>query len=171
MSPERRGDINRLAAMIVDTLGLTAPIDINAVVDGLGGRLRIVSDEDELGVAKDGNRFVLHIDESSNGNRRFAVAHQLGHLFLHLGYLVNPELWESSTGYEDSVLRRFDFSREEEEANEFASALLMPKEAFMDLVGRFSENGECKLPAISNALQVQSSSVVHRGRNLGVFAS
>lgn len=61
--------------------------------------------------------------DNSFQRKRFTIAHELGHLFLHLQkFLDDPKLY--------SVFKRdmHDYSLEEKEANFFAANLLVPKE-------------------------------------------
>jgi Zn-dependent peptidase ImmA (M78 family) len=32
-------------------------------------------------------------NDKARARRNFSVAHELGHLFLHMGYIVSPEKW------------------------------------------------------------------------------
>jgi Zn-dependent peptidase ImmA (M78 family) len=83
-------------------------------------------------IAKRGNDVTLLVNESDPPYRkRFTIAHELGHHFLHLmsdGDFVDTKIDlfrdTESTGEESSIEQR----RPEIQANQFASALLMPPE-------------------------------------------
>ena len=57
--------------------------------------------------------------------RRFTVAHELGHYYLHLGANTIGDPTER-VDYHRTLYRENSHSPEEEEANRFAAALLMP---------------------------------------------
>ena len=55
----------------------------------------------------------------SSERRKFTIAHELGHLFLHMGYMIDSDLWEQQ---ENATFYRAGNSSEEYQANEFAAA-------------------------------------------------
>lgn len=76
-------------------------------------------------VVRHGSGVVIKVRESlrETGQRRFAIAHELGHLLLHQG--LNQ--WEVCTSAD---LVAYNSSGAEPEANVFAATLLMPKPLF-----------------------------------------
>lgn len=139
MLQERFHSIENLADQIRACLDLRPPIDLDQAIDELGGNLRTdVSLPDECSgrIRKLNNVFEISIRSSQPNSRhwsprdRFTIAHELGHLFLHMGYMVNPDKWRESSDYKDGVFYRFGHGIEEVEANAFAAALLMPRKEF-----------------------------------------
>jgi hypothetical protein len=131
MKAEKRKEINDLAKTLREGLDIRTPVDVYQTVMQLGGE--VLEDEQlesgvEALVRKCGEQFeiVLH-SESRRYRKRFSVAHEIGHLLLHMGYLISPDDWNKASDYKDSVRYRFGHGIEEEEANEFAAAFLMPE--------------------------------------------
>lgn len=140
MTPKQR----RLEGRAVDVLraadALALPVPLDRVANSLGIQLHQESLEDEvLGmlVCK-GPAAHIVVNSTHHPNRqRFTVAHECGHLVLH--HRTGDRLFVDKT---ISVYKRVGASRssayqdadsatspqEEAEANQFASALLMPKE-------------------------------------------
>jgi len=97
----------------------------------------------------------------------FSIAHELGHLFLHMGYLTDPMLWKNSNDRFD----RFGYSQEELEANEFAGNLLMPESEFIKNF-RNNYNDEKKivnLKKLSQFFQVSPKAIEIRAKNIGLM--
>lgn len=95
--------------------------DIQEFVTKLGGKLTYADSTESLHVSEPGV-FTIFLPQFTSVSRdRFTIAHELGHYFLH--YLYKKRTGEASFG-------RGSRNRAETEANVFASALLMPHEAF-----------------------------------------
>lgn len=104
---------------------------------------------------KDGVKIYIKENEYKP-RQRFTVAHELGHYYLHL----KDEIGNFVDG--DKMLNRDESntqSQEELEANQFAAALLMPKENVIDLVRKgYSEMAiaeilDVSLPALKIRLK------------------
>ena len=102
------------------------PIDIEKLCDSLGIRVesidfsRLWNNKIEISSAlakKNEQFYVLLNDSYSNALSRFAVAHELGHYFLHPDVLAGKI----------TVSFRGDGSYREVAANKFAAELLMPE--------------------------------------------
>jgi len=139
VKPMRRSDIESQAAEILRQDGLfSIPVDLLA----LANRQRIqvhnakFSDERLSGmVAKRGENVTILVNQSDAPFRkRFTIAHELGHYFLHLlgnGEFVDTQVDLFRDTDSDSTERRIEaFSglNAEVQANQFAAALLMPEE-------------------------------------------
>ena len=173
MNPTKRKEISSLAETIRDGLDLQTPIDVEAAVIRLGGELReepALEEKMEAFVRKSGERFqiVLSADKPDT-RKRFSIAHELGHLFLHMGYLVNPDMWRDARDYQDAVYFRFGYGTEEAEANEFAGAFLMPEAEFEKVAERHTNGGRCSVQAIADHFKTSKDAVLTRGRLLGLF--
>lgn len=66
------------------------------------------------------------------GRKRFTIAHELGHFEMHRDYPIHSD--SKSLDWFDDALKKLQNGRQELEANEFASELLMPTELFKDEV-------------------------------------
>lgn len=96
-------------------------VDLELMVDELGGGVRVHDGPESLVVTDEGD-FTINIPTTTSTKRdRFTVAHELGHYFLHY-------LYPRSTG--PAVFGRGLTNRAETEANTFASSLLMPENQF-----------------------------------------
>lgn len=174
MTPTRRNDIHVFADKVRDALDLDLPVDLPEAVKLLGGELKFDlddSDEIEAMVAKTGRGFVIRLRKDQKGQRhKFSIAHELGHLFLHMGYLVDQKKWDAIRDYKDSVKFRYGYSTEELEAHEFAAAFLMPKDEFLECAEAQYKNGHYDLDRISKHFGVSAEAARTRGRWLGLFA-
>ena len=175
MDNQKQRDIRLLAETIRETLELSVPVDVEKAVHRLGGTLVEIEKLEnamEAKVMRKGERFEIAIHGGKHNNRkRFSIAHELGHLFLHMGYLMDPERWKKSGEYRDSVYYRFGHNIEEEEANEFAAAFLMPEDEFRDIAEQLVENGRCSVEQVAKHFLTSADATKIRGNSLGVFRS
>ena len=93
-----RNYINLLAERVISAYDIAIPIrDIDAVVRRMGGTIETQSIFDSIydgTIMKSGNNsFRIVISDAQNAQRRnFTIAHELGHLFLHMGrFIVEAE--------------------------------------------------------------------------------
>lgn len=113
------------------------PVDISHIVRTLKGV--IIEDIDDLAfdgwikyISNSSTSFEIHIRKMLPENRkRFTLAHELGHLFLHMDFF-DAEKQKEHGEYKDCIFYRKEgnYAEEELQANEFAASLLMPSEAF-----------------------------------------
>ena len=96
--------------------------------------------------------------------RRFTIAHELGHLFLHMGYLTNHELWEKQ---ENKVYQRIGNSEKEYQANEFAAAFLMPKKEYFRVMNENLDGNKVMTSKIAEHFHVSVEAASNRGKFLG----
>ena len=152
MDSSTRIFIDNLAEAVIDAYGITIPIDnIEAVVKKIGGEIVEKADLDDL---YDGTI-----------RKAFTVAHELGHLFLHMGFGVDPDLWSQQN---DTIYRRFGTSEQEYQANEFAAALLMPqKEYLSELLRNKTDDGKVCISEIADYFHVSNAAAGNRGKFLG----
>lgn len=140
----------------------------------LGGRLE-TKDETEWqdawgdGVIRglreeDGAAFKIEIPAHTSIERDiFTIAHELGHLFLHLKY-GSPEFRQDDE-FTDSIMTRSGRNATEYEANHFAACLLMPEDTYKAVAVETSNN----VSEIANKFGVSPSAALMRGKFLGVF--
>jgi len=177
MDSVRKAHIANFAEKLRNGLNLNSPVDLQLVVSKLGGRLEEFREEfggeAEAYVRKTGDSFAIatRYEGAPKVRERFSIAHEIGHLFVHLGYKVDPELWNSiDEGYLDSVKHRLGYNQEEFEANEFAASLLMPKDEFVK-VAKLNLNGqEFDLDKIADHFGVSRQAAKVRGQWLGIFS-
>lgn len=172
MQQSRRQQINELAETILATCDLTVPVDLPTAVQRLRGKLEFVADADfEAKIEKTRTGFKITLPEYGYTTRdRFSIAHELGHLFLHMGYLMDNDRWNSIEDYTDSVYYRQGFSLEELEANEFAGAFLMPRDEFTKVARQHQTGNSFNVSAIADYFRVSPIAAATRGRFLGLFA-
>ena len=99
MNNELRMLINNLTQDIIDLYNIQIPIEnINDVVTTLGGRVEETMDIDTMSdgsIRKQDDGFIIYISPfQSSERKKFTIAHELGHLFLHMGYKISSELWD-----------------------------------------------------------------------------
>jgi len=131
-----RSEIENRAKEILQKHGLfSIPIDpvLLANKEGIIIHNAIFSDDGISGmVAKRGASITMLVNQSdSPARKRFSIAHELGHHFLHLmedGELVTRKT-DLFRGYGGESVKTSDpDKRKEVEANQFAAAILMPEE-------------------------------------------
>ncbi|HEX7859870.1 MAG TPA: ImmA/IrrE family metallo-endopeptidase [Verrucomicrobiae bacterium] len=173
MNSQKFKEISSLAETIRETLELDVPVDLNEAVKRLGGTLSEIANEPnqpEASIRKTGERFAIYLRHHQiQARKRFSAAHELGHLFLHMGYLVDPDKWQKSNDYKDSVYHRFGYGIEEQEANLFAAAFLMPEKEFVEQVRQIASE-EDLLRRLCAHFGTSASAVLRRGQELGIFA-
>lgn len=173
MNIDRREYIAKLTKILRDTMSIDTPVDLNVLVSSLGGKIIYkdgMEENMEALIRKKGESFEIILDQNKNNSRqRFSIAHEIGHLFLHMGFLVNQEKWNKTNDYADSVYYRFGYSTEEYEANEFAACLLMPADEFRKVAKENLNDGVYNLNPIKDYFGVSKDAVINRGRFLGLF--
>lgn len=116
--------------------------------------------------------FTITINSNLPEKRKiFTIAHEIGHLFLHMGYLIDDEKWNNMDSY-DYVYFREGRSETEWQANEFAAELLMPEELFREKIRENVDynTNTCEIEPISNFFNVSDDAVITRGKFLREFS-
>ncbi len=173
MDAKKSREISALAEVVRQSLELAVPVDVFEAVSRLGGtitELDSVPAGPEATIRRTGERFQIAIRHHPLPTRkRFTVAHELGHLFLHMGYLVNPDAWGHSSEYRDSVYHRFGYNVEEAEANLFAASFLMPEDEFRSVVQELSQRGKIQVRDLAQRFRTSAAAALKRGEELGLF--
>lgn len=95
--------INDLTQQIILIYDITVPInDLKTIVSRMGGT---ICQKDNFDTFHDGtvqkctqNTFQITIAKNQQPQAEmFAIAHELSHLFLHMGFKINPSLWYNQT--------------------------------------------------------------------------
>lgn len=161
--------INSLTEDLIRIYNIHVPInDISNVVSAFGGYIEEIPDDLCSGIKKQNDRFVIYAPSFySTERKRFAIAQELGHLFLHMGYMISPELWEKqkNMAYYDSKS-----PLEEYQANEFAEALLMPKDIYKKVLDQYTAGNKVQTAKIAEYFGVSVSTAYGRGKSLGLLA-
>ena len=125
--------INSLTQDILTSFNVQIPIqDIDELVGMLGGIVQTDFNCTDGSVVKEGEAFRILVSPfQDERRRRFTIAHELGHLFLHMGYLTNEKLWKRQ---DENIYHRLGGSEKEYQANEFAAAFLMPKNEYLKIM-------------------------------------
>ena len=93
------------------------------------------------------------------GRKRFALAHEIGHLVMHRNYFI---------AHNDSArtLQYFKAGNQESEANDFASELLMPEKLFVEACNGMKFSPDL-LRSLAHKFQSSITSVAYKYFNLG----
>lgn len=106
----------------------------------------------------DEERYIVALSKNKNTAARlhFDVAHELGHIMLH--------------DWEDDIenLSPTDFRTREQEANDFASAFLLPKETFIKEVGAYADKLSYYIE-LKNKWKVSIAAMIRRAKNLDLI--
>lgn len=167
MNNNMRELIDKFTKDLIDVLDIQIPININDITEivvNLGGEI-CNCDLYEDRVEKVGDSFIIYVsDEQDEKRKNFTIAHELGHLFLHMGYLIDRELWEDNSNI---IYRRLGASEMEYQANEFAASLLMPKNEYERVMLENIEGNKVKTENIAEYFNVSVETASNRGKILG----
>lgn len=173
-----RESINKVADIVRKILNFDVPpYDPLNAVEALGGSILYdITDEcvdASIEKSPDGEKFVIHLNENKPFSRtRFSLAHELGHLFLHMGFMTDR--WKNAETFKDSIFYRsffrkdMNYSEEESEANEFAAAFLMPIDQFKEIAFSCINNGSIDFSIVSNKFEVSEQAAENRAKFLGI---
>lgn len=162
--------INDMVEEIIRVYCIEIPIyDIDQVVNNMGGR---VIENPSIDVFSDGriiktgqNSFQIEVSPYQTKERRnFTIAHELGHLFLHMGFLTNDAIWDLQTNV--SYYRNGD-SEQEYQSNEFAAALLMPQDEYEHIMDENTDGDLVNTSEIARYFNVSVDAAANRGKWLG----
>lgn len=170
MTHDRRNQIDEYAEKLRAALvGDGLPVDVERLTARLGGTL-VVSDKlkHEAQIRNVGPKSfeITILPWEVEARRRFAIAHELGHLLLHTGYLTDR--WAAVDVWEDSM-QRPGVNEEECDAYEFAGALLMPKKQFLRVARRNRDGDTYRIRPIAESFAVSLDAARSRGRWLNLF--
>lgn len=140
------------------------PFDIYAYVSTFDG-IEIINDDLSAEIsglieyASDGG-FIIAINKyHSYERRRFTLAHEFAHYAMHKEYIIkNKKII-------DTALFRDRQNQIENEANKFASKLLMPKDDFIEAI----KNGKKRLGDLAEHFGVTAAAVKYRAYKLDLI--
>lgn len=167
-----RDMIEKIAQLVRDKLQLSVPFNMMLVVKQLGGecvpvatteydaRIETIDEDDS------DRQFRINYAEDQIEERiRFSIAHELGHLFLHM-------LQKEGNLSQDTYFRGKQSNRSfvEWEANEFAASLLMPKDEFITFcMSEQNEDNDIDLNHVAKHFQVSKQAAYVRGSILNLW--
>ena len=169
MSDKIQRLINNITNDIIDIYDIHIPIcNMNDVVTMLGGHIEENKNICDSAIRKQNDGFVIYMPFSYSAERkRFAVAQELGHLFLHMGYKISPKLWGKQ---KNMVYYKSKYPLEEYQANDFAEALLMPKDVYKKVLDQYTVGNKVQTAKIAEYFGVSVSVAYSRGKSLGLLA-
>ena len=162
---EIREQIEELTQTMRIRLNLSTPLHMIDVIKKLGINCNPVENVDydaRLSGNKEEGYCISYNKTQSFVRQQFSIAHELGHLILHT-YNRN----DSQSVY---YRRNGSVSQIEWEANEFAAALLMPREEFIDFCKEHVNlEGKIYLSILAENFKVSEQAVRVRGSVLGLW--
>lgn len=164
--------INQQAEQLYHKLNLNPGFDLDGVIEKLGGTIEEEKDLEESVDAKilpdfNGESFKIICVSKENEYRRLAIAHELGHLFLHMAKVNGKDSYIIEGTYQHE---RENTSMIEWEAEEFALAFLMPEQVFRNKVEEIDANEKYldKIQELSRLFKVPYKSVIVRRKSLDI---
>ena len=149
-------------------------VDIEEAVESIGIDVRY-SDMTHLDIegvsgyvySNEGKPIIVVNGEDVEKRRRFTIAHELGHVFLHWDWLPNEKLKDDLV--EISFRNGRYYSKEqlerEEEANKFAAEFLAPRKNVKESLKKYQEKGmsnkEEQIYNLSEDYNVSNSMAYH----------
>lgn len=169
MNYQTREFINELAEKVRERYGIeTSTLDMRDVVVVMGGRLKEKEQGVEISsgyIRKCHGSFEIVVPRwQSEVRKNFTIAHELGHLFLHMGYIVAPDIWNSQN---DAEYHRYGISEAENQANEFAAAFLMPRKEYRRVMEENCQGNMVNTANIARHFNVSIEAAANRGKWLG----
>lgn len=153
---------------------LRAPVPVDRLAKKLGARLSYqpFSGSDDVSglLYRDGTRTIIGVNSAHAPTRqRFTIAHELGHLLLHPG---RPMILDRArVNLRDSVSSMATDSQEIE-ANQFAAALLMPRDFLLAELKRLpAKQSDLLIEGLAQKFDVSREAIRHRLVNLGILPS
>lgn len=109
-----------------------------------------------------GENWCIYVNQyESMLRQRFTIAHELGHFILHKDKIIA----QGASAPDQIFFRSDNVDFIEQEANNFASELLMPKEEFKNAI----KNGVNTFEKLSEKFELSTSAVKYRAYKLGII--
>lgn len=158
--------IDGLVEEIISEYKISIPIeDMSKVVNRIGGRVEYINNVNRLingTIRKEKDSFVIYVELYKNRQQQnFSIAHDLGHVFIHMGYKIDNKLWDK---YKDGEYFAPTFWDQVNTVNKFAYSLLMPRKHYKEYIKSYIECCDMSgYPEIYNAHLNIESVAVHFG--------
>lgn len=160
--------VEGLAEKVAASLELQLGGSLEEVVATTGGEILFgaqAADDRDSGsiVANSLSDYTIYLSTNTSRQRdRFTIAHELGHLLIHLPPIkdADPSAVMRATRWVDD--NNAAQQRAEWEANWFAAALLMPKDSFIQ---RWKSGGESEVQSV---FDVSAAAAKTRAKSLGL---
>ena len=158
--------IESLAEDVLSTYNISVPIqDMEDIVKILGGTIQRKMTDSGSAVVKNESGFQIIVSPVQEAKReRFIIAHELGHLFLHMGYMTNRDLWDKQEN--NKCHQTWDLEKVHQ-ANEFAAAFLMPEAVYLAVLNENTNNAIANTAKIAEHFDVSVEAAASRGVALG----
>ena len=172
MKVKKNKVIEELTQDIISNYNIQIPINnIDKVIEKLGGEVKESNNIEKLVKGRlkkeNDNKFKIIIPIFKHKeDRTFAIAQELGHLFLHMGYQTNKKIWDK---YKKNEYYDSDDVASELQANYFAMALLMPKYRYIERVNNTIVDGRINVMNIAEYFGVSISTAHTRGEIIGII--
>jgi Zn-dependent peptidase ImmA (M78 family) len=175
LTKERIDYINSLADKIRNFLKLPYPVDTSKALKMLGGDISSLDDNSKYACILiplntretfnyNNREFIIKISDSiKDYERNVYLAHEIGHLFLHLNYISDSEWYNIDYNYFN--LYNEDHDTKDLESLEFALVFLMPTE---ELAEKIQEG--YSVEELSSYFGVSPQRILNRARNLGLIS-
>lgn len=166
--------IEEFTEMFRSIMRLEEYIDLEKLIIDLKGEI-VNHDETFTRISRinNGNEVSFSIAlpiTNDTSERRYLLAHSIGHLLIHMNYLLDDEKWQTTEDYFDSAYYRQGHNIENYEAHVFAMELLLDKRSFFRIAKENLIDGVYRTDKISEHFEVPTQYVIERGRKLGLFS-
>ncbi len=169
------GQIEEITNIIRKRFELETPVDVKDFIKDklLGEIIENESLKYEGVIKKSGNSFIIEYRPNTVKRRdNFTLAHELGHLFLHLHYMTNDWGKIDLDEYNEVIFTRYGSGSIEREANSFAGSFLMPEEEFTLAFYKYYDSNlpdEVDLEALADKFKVSKLAAHVRAKRLGLI--
>ena len=125
------------AIKLREEIGIDDPneVELEDVVTAYGGLVQyknMGAIDGRIVYGKKISTIYINSEIQYEGRKRFAIAHELGHLLMHKGSLMHDDT-NSSLSWFNETEKQLKKGKQEFEANQFASEYLMPSNLFYEL--------------------------------------
>ena len=165
-------EITGIAETVRNHYGIGCPItSVDEMVKRMGGEIREVDSithitDSRIAKAENIGGFIVEVPCYQSGKRRrFTICHELGHLFLHMRYMLDQDSWEALDITE--YYKTPETEEQEDRASAFGEALLMPEKEFREEVARNTSGGIVDIKMVAEYFDVPVDVARHRSLMLG----